>query len=141
MITRRPLSALALLAVAGLSLTACSGGDDETPTRSATANTTPSASAEAAPSEDLVPLVEEELGADAEWTTAIEESEPGRIMISTDLIDNREDNSADGMRAVTLCNGAARVDGVEYVSVAEADGTTWVLYGHPSVPEGECAEV
>lgn len=136
------LTSTLLAATAVLALSGCgdsTSSDDETmgaPSSPATATAT------AEPTEDLAPAVLEEMGSDADWTTAVEETEPGRIEISTNLVDDREDGAdSDAARAVTLCNDAVRVDGVEYVAVFEADGTNWILYGHPMVPEGECGEI
>jgi hypothetical protein len=35
----------------------------------------------------------------------------------------------------------AKLPDVKYVNVKEADGTSFVLFGHPLVPEDECGEV
>jgi len=70
------------------------------------------------------------------------ETEAGRISVETTIVDPRGDaGSAEAESALEICEAAAALDGVTYVNVMEADGTTFVLFGHPSVPEGECGEV
>ena len=74
--------------------------------------------------------------------TSAEETEPGRVVISTSIVDPRGDNgSAEAVLAVSICDVVSAMPGVEHVSIMEADGTTFVLFGHPSVPAGACAEV
>lgn len=78
----------------------------------------------------------------AELVVTAAEPEAGRVNVETTLVDPRGDaGSAEAESALVICEAAAHLDGVTYVSVAEADGTTFVLFGHPSVPEGECGEV
>ncbi|MGP9034897.1 hypothetical protein ACT17S_17730 [Glutamicibacter mysorens] len=91
---------------------------------------------------DISADVRDAAGAAGEAITKAEETEPGRISVETSLVDPRgEDGSAEAKQAIEICEAAAGLDGVTYVSVLEEDGTNWVLFGHPAVPEGECAEV
>lgn len=86
--------------------------------------------------------VRDAAGAAGDAVTKAEESEPGRISVETSLVDPRgEDGSAEARQAIEICEAAAGIEGVTYVSVLEKDGTSWVLFGHPSVPTGKCAEV
>lgn len=74
----------------------------------------------------------------AEWAdviTTATEPEPGRITVVTTLSEAADDAAV----PMAICQAAAELDGVTYVSVAEADGTTWVLYGHPAYPDGLCS--
>jgi hypothetical protein len=81
----------------------------------------------------------------AETATSVEQAteiEPGRLDIQTNLVDpGGDDNSAEASTAVMICNAAVSLGYIDYVSVMEADGTSFVLFGHPSVPEGTCTEV
>lgn len=77
----------------------------------------------------------------ASWPTvsAVTGTEPGRLEIQTSIVDPR-DGGPEAHEAIAICQAA--VDpGVASVAVLEADGTHFVLYGHPSVPSGECGEV
>ncbi|WP_426735542.1 hypothetical protein [Glutamicibacter sp. 2E12] len=86
--------------------------------------------------------VRDTAGTAGDAITKAEETEPGRISVETSLVDPRAaDGSAEAKQAIEICEAAAGLDGVTYVSVLEKDGTSWVLFGHPSVPTGECAEV
>lgn len=79
----------------------------------------------------------------ASWTTvsAVTETEPGRFEIQTSIVDPRGgDGSPEAQEAMAICEAAVGA-GATYVAVFEADGTHFVLYGHPSVPVGTCAEV
>lgn len=77
--------------------------------------------------------------------TTVTETEPGRLEVATSLVDPRgEDGSAKAQTAIEVCDAAVElVTDAEspYVSVLEADGTSWILYGHPSMTKGECGEV
>lgn len=72
---------------------------------------------------------------------AVVETEPGRIEVETTLTDPRGDSgSPESQSAIEICEAAVALS-AEYVAVYESDGTSWILYGHPSVAEGECSEV
>lgn len=72
--------------------------------------------------------------------TAVEQPEPGRWTVSTSIEDPRgEQGSPAAQIALAVCQEAVRL-GATYVSVAESDGTTFVLYGHPSYGK-VCTEV
>lgn len=74
--------------------------------------------------------------------TKAQETEPGRLVVYTTIVDPRgEDDSVAAWRALRICNGIVHGGGYEHISVMEYDRTTFVLYGHPSVPVGECGEV
>lgn len=71
-----------------------------------------------------------------------EETDPGRIVVETDLVDPRgEDGSPAAQQAIAVCEAVVQLGDVEHVSLMEKDGTSWILYGHPAVPKGECGEV
>jgi hypothetical protein len=73
-------------------------------------------------------------------------SEPGRITVQTTITDPRgPDGSPQARAAIQVCQGVVGYlhgAGVAepHVSVMESDGTTFVVYGHPSYPGG-CSEV
>lgn len=81
----------------------------------------------------------------APWLNAIKsvaETEPDRIRVETDFVDPRgATGSEEAKSAVAICESVVTLFGPRYVSVLEDDGTTFVLFGHPSVPSGACAEV
>lgn len=69
------------------------------------------------------------------------EVEPGRINVATDLVDPRGENgSAAALAAVGICEAVVKLPNIEHVTVAESDGTAFVLYGHPSVGNA-CTEI
>lgn len=73
--------------------------------------------------------------------TGAEETEPGRVAISTSIIDPREvDGGESAAQAIALCERALAIDGVERVVVFENDGSTFVVAGHPSYGP-DCIEV
>lgn len=76
--------------------------------------------------------------------TSAMETEPGRLRINTTVVDPRGPNGSEPARiAVSMCNAAVATFGATYphISIMEADGTHFVLFGHPAVPEGVCTEV
>lgn len=83
--------------------------------------------------------------ASAAWKGQIKsvvETEPGRITIETTIVDPRgTDGSKEAKVATEICESAVSLFGPSYVAVKENDGTHFVLFGHPSVPKGTCAEV
>lgn len=99
------------------------------------------------PDEGFVPIdrTAELADALADTATYLEqatETEPGRLDIQTNIVDPRgDDNSTEASTAVVICNAAVSLGDIDYVSVMEADGTSFVLFGHPSVPEATCTEV
>lgn len=129
---------LALLSASALLLAGCSSTIEPEPTKE------PASAESATPTmaKDISADVRDAAGAAGEAITKAEETEPGRISVETSLVDPRgEDGSTEAKQAIEICEAAAGLDGVTYVSVLEEDGTSWVLFGHPAVPEGECAEV
>ena len=138
---------LALLVCAG-ALAGC-GGESATPT---VARTTPAADVRAAETASRGDRTRDLTAANpgAGWLSAVSEAietEPGRIEVSTTIVDPRgADGSAAARRALAICRAAQQLlvrGGVTspHVSVLERDGSTFVLYGHPMVPKGECGEV
>jgi hypothetical protein len=83
--------------------------------------------------------------ANARWVGQIKsvtETEPGRIRIETSVVDPQAATGSEAaVTAITICESAVALFGPSYVSVLEEDGTSVVLYGHPSVPKGACTEV
>ena len=78
----------------------------------------------------------------AALVTRVTETEPGRIEVETTIVDPRgDDSSQEAQIAVQVCEITATLPNVNYVNVKEADGTSFVLFGHPLVPNGECGEV
>jgi hypothetical protein len=72
----------------------------------------------------------------------VTEIEPGRIRIYTSVVDPQTASGSEAaVTAIAICESAVALFGPSYVSVLEDDGTSFVLYGHPSVPEGACTEV
>ncbi|BCW60562.1 MULTISPECIES: hypothetical protein [Micrococcaceae] len=78
----------------------------------------------------------------AERVTAVTEPEPGRLSIDTALSDPRgAQGSEEAQTAIAICESAVQLYQPSYIAVKEKDGTHFVLFGHPSVPKGACAEV
>jgi hypothetical protein len=128
--TSPTLPVLALLLAAGLS--GCSTEATPEPAASAPATSAPTAdSAIATAAQALV----------GRSVTAATETEPGRIQLDTTIVDPRgEDGSPEALEALDLCEQAKAIPGVTLVSVMEADGTSFVLAGHPSYGEN-CTEI
>lgn len=83
-----------------------------------------------------------EAAAAAALVTRATETEPGRIEVETSIVDPRgDDSSPEAQIAVQVCEMTSKLPDVNYVNVKEVDGTSFVLFGHPLVPEGECGEV
>lgn len=69
----------------------------------------------------------------AAWTQA------GRIEVKTDIVDPKTDSSAEGAKAIAICQAVKDNFEVEMVTILENDGTTFALAGHPVVGE-HCTE-
>jgi ABC-type glycerol-3-phosphate transport system substrate-binding protein len=97
----------------------------------------------AAMSVDRTADVKAELAeATAALVTRATETEPGRIEVETTIVDPRgDDSSPEAQIAMQVCEMTAKLPDVKYVNVKEADGTSFILFGHPLGPEGECGEV
>ena len=89
------------------------------------------------------------LGEDAAWTDSVvsaTQTEPGRLVVETSIVDPRGDEaSPEAIAAIDICEAAVvlvQSRGVDdpVVSVMEADGSTFVIYGHPAYPNG-CSEI
>lgn len=141
---------LAAAVAAALLLTGCATSSSPTETAPAE-STTPSQTA-AAPESMPAASSDPDKTADfktanagAAWVGQIKsatETEPGRIKIETSVVDPRgADGSEPAKTAISICEAAVTVFGPSYVAVMEDDGTHFVLFGHPSVPKGACAEV
>lgn len=83
----------------------------------------------------------------SEVVTKATQTEPGRVEVLTTIVDPRGGTSGtpEAQQAIQICNGTVawlQSQGVSEpkVSVMESDGTSYVLYGHPSYPGG-CTEV
>jgi hypothetical protein len=131
---RRTFAAGAILALS-LTLSACSGdAPDEATAAPATETST---EAEASAPVDRTADAQAVAG---DVVTKATETEPGRIEVETTIADPRSDaGSAEAQSAIAVCE-AVKGLGAEHVSVLEADGSTFVVAGHPSYGEA-CAEV
>jgi hypothetical protein len=76
------------------------------------------------------------------YVKAATSTEAGRVTVETFLVDPRGDAGSDeALLALQLCNDiVANFAGTTNVSIMEDDGSTWVLYGHPSYGD-TCTEV
>lgn len=133
----KSLAPVGVLAALALSLSACAGGTSAPASSSPAA---PSSTAAESGAGDLAASVRDALAGNAH-VTGVESPEAGRVEVSTDLTDPRTENSTEADQAKAICEAAADVEGVDYVNVTESDGTSWVLFGHPRYPAGECTEV
>jgi hypothetical protein len=133
---KRILSGVALALV----LAGCS--TESAPAPAETTAPAPPAATTPAASNDLTDTVKTLADKDGEVITSAIEEEPGRIVVETTLVDPRgKDGSPEAKRALAICEMLASKDDVNYVNIKESDGTSWVLFGHPMVTEGECGEV
>lgn len=144
--------ALAVATFAALLLTGCSPSAPRTPPNTAAAAHGAASQTAAAP--DSIPNSSPASNKTADFVTAnanagwvghiksVTEIEPGRIRIYTSVVDPQTASGSEAaVTAIAICESAVALFGPSYVSVLEDDGTSFVLYGHPSVPEGACADV
>lgn len=86
---------------------------------------------------------EEVRAASGDWAPSVHraiETEPGRITVETTISDPRGENgSQQAQAAIAICEAAVSL-GAAHVVVYEADGTSFVLYGHPAYGD-VCTEV
>lgn len=69
------------------------------------------------------------------------QTEPGRLQIDTSLVDPRGDAGSPAAKQATApCEAAVEEFSEAHVSVMEDDGTSWILYGHPTYGN-TCTEV
>ncbi|WP_194521987.1 hypothetical protein [Cellulosimicrobium sp. JZ28] len=132
---RRTLAAAGAILALSLTLSACSGdAPDEATAAPATETST---EAEASAPVDRTADVQAVAG---DVVTKATETEPGRIEVETTIADPRSDaGSAEAQSAIVVCE-AVKGLGAEHVSILEADGSTFVVAGHPSYGEA-CTEV
>lgn len=123
------------------SLVSCSSEPEPIPTVTVTVTATPEpaptvtvtampqAEAEAPPSDDRLAA----LRSISEMVTGVEETEPGRWVIHTSIVDPRGDDgtSPEAQKATAICEKAVEL-GAAKVSVMESNDSTFVVYGHPS---------
>jgi hypothetical protein len=144
--------ALAVAAFAAVLLTGCSSSTPTTAANPATPAQRPASQTAAAP--DSIPSYSTEPNKTADFATAnanarwvghiksVTETEPGKIRIDTSVVDPQAASGSEAaVTAIAICESAVALFGPSYVSVLEDDGTSFVLYGHPSVPKGACTEV
>ncbi len=94
-----------------------------------------------APAKTFVDQIRDDVGSYANLITSAEETEPGRIEVGTSIVDPRGDNgSPEAQQAIAICEAVMIATGASYVNVAEEDGTTFVLAGHPTYGP-DCTEV
>lgn len=143
------LSGVAVAAACLLVLVGCAGPAE--PAQEPT-TTAPATSEEAAPTPTPAPTatpvislppVDDRVAALRTVTpgvTAVEETEPGRWEIKTNITDPRsEPGSPEALSAIAACEKAVEL-GASKVSVMEADGSTFVVFGHPSFGDA-CTEM
>jgi hypothetical protein len=129
----------------GLTVTACGGGD------SSGAEAASATASAADPTGNIADVTNEvrASASGASWADTVTTAtltEPGRITAETTITDPRgADGSPAAQQAIQVCEGVvAYLQGTGVaepkVSVMEGDGSTFVLYGHPSYPGG-CVEV
>lgn len=136
---KRPLISAVSAALLLLVLTSCGGAPEPTPTVTVTVTAkpepAPTVTVTAAPPADASSADGRlaALRAVSEMVTAVEETEPGRWVVHTSIVDPRGDdgNSAEAQQAIAICEKAVEL-GATKVSVMESDDSTFVLYGHPS---------
>lgn len=110
---------------------------EDTPVPTPTPTPTPTAEADEFAPVDVTAQMQEAAGDVVTAATQIEES---RIEVETTIADPRTGaGSAEAQRAIAVCEAALSL-GVTKVSVFEADGTTFVVAGHPAYGEA-CTEV
>lgn len=136
---RFALPLLALLVLAG-----CSAPVADTAASVEAVTPVPIASAPTAPPSDPSDITAEvkAVAPDLEsYVVSATVTEPGRVTIESSLVDPRgEDGSPEALLAIQLCNDVVGLGEISHVSIMEKDGTTWILYGHPSYGN-TCTEV
>lgn len=143
------LRRIAALLSTGFILAACSSSSDGDTDAGAPSNAPTTASAPATTTSAAIDRTAElaSANAGAAWlpvVTKAEEVQTGRLNVSTSIVDPRGANgSPAAQQAIQVCEAAVALlgGGDVHVSVYEADGTTFVLYGHPMVTAGTCGEV
>jgi glucose/arabinose dehydrogenase len=131
----RKLPALAVLLVV---LTGCAAqpgpaSTSATATQEATPTASPSPTQEATPIPEATDwLAGLQAAGAAGAVTVVESSEPGTVLVETTIVDPRvEGETPERVEANRICR--ALVDlGAQQVRIYESDGTTFMVYGHPS---------
>lgn len=101
--------------------------------------TTPATSAPASPT-GTVDRTADVRAVAGDTVTSATETEPGRIEVDTTIADPRGGaGSAEAVAAIAVCNAVLSL-GVTHVTVREADGTTFVVAGHPKYG-ATCVEI
>ena len=100
-----------------------------TPEPAPTVTVTAEPPAAVAPTDDRIAA----LRAVSQMVTGVEETEPGRWVVHTSIIDPRGDDgsSPEAQKAIAICEKAVEL-GAVHVSVMESNDSTFVVYGHPS---------
>ena len=110
---------------------------EKTPTPTATPTPTSAAATEGFAPVDVTAQMQQAVGSVVTTATQVEES---RVEVETTIADPRTGpGSAEAQQAIAVCEAALAL-GVTKVSVFEADGTTFVVAGHPAYGEA-CTEV
>ena len=133
----RHLAAPGALLVA-LLLSACSTSEPE-------AIAPPEETTSVSPEAEVVDLTSNLLDANTEatWVQSVEsaiQTEPGRVEVTTTIVDPRTDDSPEAADAVAICEATVEVSEAESVQVLEEDSTIFVVFGNPRYPDG-CTEV
>lgn len=149
---KRTLAAAALAAVIALAGCAPAGSIAQAPTPTATTDAADGVTPEPSPTEgtptptptpstlDLALQIKDLVGRyAAENVMRADLVESDRIEVWTGLVDPRTEGSLEALTAIEICEAAVAL-GAAKVVVYESDGTTWILYGHPSYGD-VCAEV
>lgn len=105
-------------------------------------NPTPSVSLSTEETDDAVTVedVTAQVQAAAGDVVTLAEADGDRVTVQTSIVDPRgDDGSQEAQAALEVCENALEL-GYAHVSVMEADGTTFVLAGHPAYGE-DCTEV
>lgn len=100
-----------------------------TPAPTVTVYATPTAAAAGSTSDERLAA----LRTISQQVTGVEETEPGRWVVHTSIVDPRGDDgtSPEAIAALSICQKAVNL-GATKVTVTESDDSTFALYGHPS---------
>jgi len=139
----RRLITIAAAAVTAAALAGCSSGNDDT-----ASSTTSSASQSTSAPVDVTAQLQS-AGAGQPWAAAItsaKQTEADRVEVATSIVDPRgASGSPEAQQALAICQAAVDLltgqgAAQPHVSVAESDGSTFVVAGNPSYGAA-CTEV